>query len=159
MQPAPRANPLYAVTLTPHRAMGRAGLRRVVALAAGLAAIPGLIFFSLGAWPVVGFLGLEVLLLYWALSASLEAGKAFEEVTLWPDALCIRHVSAAGVATQTRFNPFFVRLALERDPEGRITAIRLRGRDGAIEIGAFLGPDDKARFASGFAPALSRARR
>lgn len=158
MQPAPKAHPLYAVTLTPHRALGETGIRWVVGVTAGFAAIPGLLFFAMGAWPVVGFLGLEVVLLYWALSTSLKSGRAFEEVTLWRDSLDIRHVAPSGAETRTSFNPFFVRLSLQKDTSGRITAIALTSRERALEVGAFLGPDDKARFASDFGPALSRAR-
>ena len=81
------ARPLFAATLTPHRSLSRAGLRYVVAGTAVAASIPGVIFFSLGAWPIVGFLGLDILAVWWALSASLRDGKRMEKVTLWPDEL------------------------------------------------------------------------
>ena len=50
---------------------------------ASMALLPGLIFYMLGAWPVVGFMGLDVVALYWALTWSFRDGKRSEEVTLW----------------------------------------------------------------------------
>lgn len=152
------ASPLFAALLTPYRSLGAMGIHLVVAAYAILAAIPGLYFFLTGAWPVVGFLGLDILLLWWALSASRRAGRAFEEVTLWPDKLEVRHVSARGKERRHDFNPFWVRLEVERDHEERVTRLILRNRAEALEIGAFLNPDDKASFAQVFGQELHRAR-
>jgi len=153
-----QARPLFAAKLTPHRSLSRRGFRIVVALVAVLASIPGMIFFSLGAWPIVGFLGLDVLLVWWALGASMKDGTQYEEVTLWPDQLELRQVSGRGKEQVQRFNPFFVRLVIDRDFNERTTALHLRTPEGDTEIGAFLGPDDKASFAKVFGTALKKAR-
>ncbi|GGA37588.1 DUF2244 domain-containing protein [Pelagibacterium lentulum] len=153
-----RNKPLFAALLTPHRAMNQRAIRWFIAFAAIMASVPGLIFFAMGAWPIVGFLGLDVLLLYWALSASRKSGKAFEEITLWPDTLELRQVSSQGRDRTISFNPFFVRFTAARDSEDRIVALHLVSRDRRTEIGRFLNADDKARFASLFAPALNRAK-
>ncbi|RUT30166.1 DUF2244 domain-containing protein [Arsenicitalea aurantiaca] len=153
-----QAEPIFAATLTPHNALSATGLRNVMIVFAGLAALPSLIFFQLGAWPILGFMGLDILLVWWALSASRRAGRRFEEVTLWSDALEIRQVSAAGAENHERFNPFYVRLVIERDYDERTTALRLRTRERELEIGAFLNPEDKASFAKVFGSALRKAR-
>ena len=153
-----QARPLFAATLTPHRSLSKRGYRYVIALACVLAPIPGIIFFSLGAWPIVGFLGLDVLAIGWALSASMKSGKQFEVVTLWPDELEVKQVSAKGKVELTRFNPFFVKLVIDRDFNERTTALHLRTRDADMVIGAFLNPDDKASFAKVFGSALKKAR-
>ena len=154
-----QARPLFAATLTPHRSLTRRGYRYVIAVACVLASIPGIVFFSLGAWPVIGFLGLDVLAIGWALSASMKSGKQYEEVTLWPDELEVKQVSAKGKVELTRFNPFFVKLVIDRDFNERTTALHLRTRDADMVIGAFLNPDDKASFAKVFGSALKKARR
>jgi len=153
-----QTDPLFAVQLSPHRAMNRQGIRWVIALTAVLAAIPGLTFYAMGAWPIMGFMGLDVLLLYWALSHSLRDGDAFEIVTLWPDRLHVRRVSARGRETEESFNPFFVRFVVDRDHEGKVTGLRITTREKQIEIGSFLNADDKARFAGMFGPELARAK-
>lgn len=153
-----QARPLFAATLTPNRSLGRRGLRVVIATLAVMASIPGMIFFSLGAWPIVGFLGLDVLLVWWAMSAALREGERLEEVTLWPDQLELRQVAPGGEEQLRRFNPFYVKLVIDRDFDERTTALHLRTRDDDIEIGAFLSSDDKASFAKVFGTALKKAR-
>lgn len=153
-----QARPLFAATLTPNRSLGRRGLRVVIATLAVMASILGMIFFSLGAWPIVGFLGLDVLLVWWAMSSSLREGQRLEQVTLWPDQLELRQVAPDGEEQLRRFNPFYVKLVIHRDFDERTTGLHLRTRDDDIEIGAFLTSDDKASFAKVFGTALKKAR-
>ena len=147
-------NPLFCAFLTPHRSLSQSGIHKVVALYAVLAAIPGIYFFIFGAWPVVGFLGLDALVLWWALSVSRKSGEAFEEVTLWRDTLEIRHVTAKGRERKHQFNPFWVRLRVEKDHDENVSRLALRNRQEELEIGSFLNPDDKASFATMFNRAL-----
>ena len=133
-------------------------MRWVVAAMAVGASIPGMIFFSLGAWPIVGFLGLDVLAVWWALAASRRDGRRFERVTLWPDELEVKRLSASGREELARFSPRATRLVIDRDFNERTTALRLRTADADVEIGAFLSPDDKASFAKAFGTALRKAR-
>ncbi|MDR3474248.1 MAG: DUF2244 domain-containing protein [Devosia sp.] len=153
-----QARPLFAARLTPHRSMSPRGIKIVCAMAASLLLLPGLIFYLLGAWPVVGFMGLDVAALYWALSYSLRDGRRFEQVTLWADRLEVRQVSPKGEERLDSFNPFFVRLVVERDIDEHTTGIRLRAADHDLVVGAFLNPDDKASFAQAFGTALRKAR-
>ena len=77
----PAAEPtLFSAIITPHRSLSGAGFVVVMALVGGLSFIGGLFFFWLGAWPVIGFLGLDVVLVYWAFRANYRAAAAFEEI-------------------------------------------------------------------------------
>ena len=58
-----------------------------MALIGGMSFAGGMFFFLLGAWPVIGFLGLDVLLVYWAFRANYRAAAAYEEVTVTPSEL------------------------------------------------------------------------
>lgn len=151
-------SPLFAAELTPHRSLGPRGLRLVIGLIAALAALPGLIFFMLGAWPVVGFMGLDVLAIAWALHASSRAGKRREQIRLWSDRLEVIAIDAKGAESLKGFNPRTVRLVIDRDFNERTTALKLRTAQGETEIGAFLAPDDRSSFAKAFGTALRRAR-
>ncbi len=153
-----QARPLFAAKLTPQRSLGTKGVRVAVAVAAVLASVPGIVFFSLGAWPIVGFVALDVMLIWWALSASLKDGKRYEQVTLWPDQLEVKQVDGAGKETLSRFNPHFVKLVVDRDFNERTTGLHLRTRDRDVLLGAFLNPDEKSSFAKAFGTALKRAR-
>jgi uncharacterized membrane protein len=153
-----RARPLFAARLTPHRSMSPRGVKIVCALAAALLFLPGLIFYLLGAWPVVGFMGLDVAALYWAMTFSLRDGKRAEQVTLWADRLELRRIAAKGEERVETYNPFYVRLAVDLDFDERTTAIRLKTPQGEVPVGIFLNPEDKASFARAFAAALKKAR-
>ncbi len=152
------ARPIFAATLTPNNSLGRNGLRVILVVAAIGAAVPAAIYFSLGAWPIVGFLGAGVLLLGWALAASMRDGRRLEKVTLWPDQLELARVAPGGKEELLRFSPYTVRLVIDRDFNERTTAVHLRTRDGDVEVGTFLNPDDKASFARALGTALRKAR-
>ena len=150
--------PLFAAELTPNRSLSRRGMHLVIGLVAALAALPGLIFFAMGAWPVVGFMGLDVLAIAWALHASMRASRRREQITLWPDRLELVVTDLKGAESVKGFNPKLVRLVIERDFNERATALKLRVPQGETEIGAFLAPDDRSSFAKVFGTALRKAR-
>lgn len=155
---ATQTDPLFRAELAPHRSLDRIGVRRVAALAAALALVPGTFFYVIGAWPVVGFMGLDVIALYWALTWSLGDRRIREEVALWRDRLLVSHLPRRGGMRRHRFNPFWVRFRVERDRFDRVTALALVSRGRRLEIGGFLGPEAKADFARDFTAALHRAR-
>jgi uncharacterized membrane protein len=150
--------PLFSARLTPHRSMSRKGMRRVMALTALLALIPGLFVFSFGAWPVVVFMALDIIAIAWAFHASLEDGKRRELVTVWSDRIELLATSPKGAETRTRFNPLHVKLIVERDYDEHTTALKLRTALGDTEIGDFLTGEEKASFARALGTALRKAR-
>ena len=58
--------PKFKQTLTiwPYRSLSKRGFAIVMAVLTSLAFCIGLGFFLLGAWPVIGFLGLEILVVW-----------------------------------------------------------------------------------------------
>jgi uncharacterized membrane protein len=153
-----QARPLFAARLTPNRSLGRRGYRIVIAILAVAVTVPAITFYSMGAWPIAGFMGLDVVLIAWAMRASLNDGKRYELVTLWRDQLELKQVDGKGKETLTRFNPAFVKLVIDRDYNERTTGLHLRTRDRDVVLGAFLNNDEKSSFAKAFGTALRRAR-
>lgn len=121
-------------------------------------AFTGLIFLSQGAWPVFGFFGLDVLLLYLAFRANYRAARAREEVSVSRTALDVRKVAASGRSVSYRFNPFGTRFAVTRHDEIGITAMSVESRDQRVAIGGFLNPDDRESFAKALGGALAQAK-
>ena len=64
----------------------------------------GIAFLSMGAWPVLGFFGLDVALIYWAFRANYRAGREFETVEVAPDKLTVTRSSADGESQEVRFS-------------------------------------------------------
>lgn len=151
--------PLFRAILRPHRSLSERGILVVTLLAGILALIPGLAFFLMGAWPIVGFMGLDVLLLYWALTWSKQGEKQYEEVGLWRDAIRIRKVDMKGRAKEIELNPFWVRLTTKLNAEDEVDSMHLIAKKQRIALGEFLNPADKTSFAHAFGQELSRAKR
>ena len=155
----PSEHRLLEVRLVPHRSLTHANfkvLMAVVALAGTASSLP---FILVGAWPVAGFLGLDVLLLYAAFRANFRAARAYEDVVVTPMELRLAKVSAKGVRREFHFHPAWVRLNREEHEEFGVQRLSLRSRGRSVEVAGFLGPDAKAEFASGLSQALNEARR
>ncbi|MEQ1769398.1 MAG: DUF2244 domain-containing protein [Devosia sp.] len=153
-----QAKPLFAATLTPHRSLSPQGKRIVIALVAALALVPGFVFYAAGAWPVVGFMGLDVLAIWLALTISMRSGRAQEVVSLWPGMLEVTKTDPKGRETVLQFEPFAVRFVIDRDYNERVTGLWLRQRDDRVPLGAFLSAEEKLSFSKAFGAALRQAR-
>src|SRR6476620_8609952 len=106
----PAAEPtLFSAIITPHRSLSGTGFLLVMSLIGVMGFCGGLFFFLLGAWPVIGFLGLDVLLVYWAFRANYRAAAAFEEVTVTASELRVRRVSHRGKVDEWSLNPLWTR--------------------------------------------------
>jgi uncharacterized membrane protein len=108
---------------------------------------------------VIGFLGLDVLLVYWAFRASYRSAAAYEQVTMTPSALTLRKVSPRGHVAEWTLNPVWVRLQQEAHDEFGIERLFLVSHGRRLPVGAFLGPEEKASFARALGAALGEARR
>lgn len=157
------ANPfdarIFEARLVPHRSLDRRGMYVVLASVGTATSLLSVPFFLMGAWPVIGFLGLDVLLLWLAFRANFRAARAYEDVTLTPVELEIAKVSPRGARREWRFNPLWVRLERVELEEFGIRELLLASRGHRLEIASFLGPAAKADFARDFSAALAEARR
>jgi len=150
---------IFSATLTPHRSLGRAGFLILMALFGGISFITGMLFLVIGAWPVLGFFGLDVLLLYWAFRLNYRHADAYEQVTVTPSTLKVRKVSHLGRAREWVLNPLWVRLDQIELEEFGIDRLFLISRGRKLTIASFLGPNEKASFAKELGNALSEVRR
>jgi uncharacterized membrane protein len=150
---------LFSATLAPHRSLGRAGFVVLMCVLAGASLTAGTAFMLMGAWPVTGFLGLDVLLVYIAFRANYRAARAFEQIHLTPNLLSVRQVSAGGRARESAFNPRWVRLETTGDELSGVTRVALISRGIPLVIGAFLPPLHKEQLSRALSAALALARR
>lgn len=155
----PVDRPIFQALLTPYRSLGRRGFRVMMSFFCLVSLVTGTLFLMNGAWPVVGFFGLDVLIVWWAFSASYRSAKAREEVLVTRTDCAIRKTSPKGDVQEAHHNPFFARFSVNRHEEIGITRMSVDSRNVSTEIGSFLNPDDKDSFAEAFQEALIRARR
>ena len=157
--PAPAADePFFRALLTPHRSLGRTGFLVLMgALVAGWV-FTGIVFLSQGAWPVFGFFGLDVLLVYIAFRLNYRAARAHEIVQVSRTDVDIRQVAPSGRMREHHFNPFWARFNVARHDEIGITSMVVEGQGRQVPIGSFLNPDDRDSFAKAFGQALATAK-
>jgi uncharacterized membrane protein len=150
---------LFSAVLTPYRSLGRTGFIVLMCLIGGISFLAGLVFFVAGAWPVMGFFGLDVLLIYIAFKISYRSAAAYEQVTMTPSTLTVRKVSHRGKVAEWTLNPVWVRLQREGHEEFGLQRLFLVSHGRRLPVATFLGPEEKANFASALSAALGEARR
>ena len=142
------------VVLTPHRSLGPRGFVIVLALLATISFVAGVIFVSIGAWPVFGFFGLDVALVYLAFRVNYREARAFETLTLTEDALTLRRVSAGGKERCVRLEPYWLRVEMDEPPEHGAPLI-LASRGERLSVGSFLSPEERLDLARALRAALA----
>jgi uncharacterized membrane protein len=150
---------LFEATLKPHRSLSRTGFIVVMAVLAGTSFAAGTAFLMMGAWPVFGFFGLDVALVWWAFRVNYRQARAYEDIRMTASRLCVRQVSAHGVARESDFNPRWVRLEATRDDDFGVTRVALVSRGVPLVIGAFLPTIHKEQLAHALGAALAVAKR
>ena len=155
----PATDPIYATRLTPYRSMTPQGCRWIIIAFCCVNVLASLPFVIHGAWQVMGFMGLDVLGLYIAFKISFRSADAYETVDVTPIELVFAKVSPRGQREVWRFNPSWVRLEQETHHEFGTERVALVSRGESVEIGAFLGPEQKAALARDLSGALAAARR
>jgi uncharacterized membrane protein len=150
--------PFFKALLTPHRSLGRTGFAVLMGALLFGWLVTGALFLSQGAWPVFGFFGLDVLLVYGAFKLNYRAAQAREEVSVSRTSLDIRKVAPSGKAESHRFNPFWARFSIARHDEIGITRMAVEAQGETVPIGGFLNPDDRESFATAFSRALATAK-
>jgi uncharacterized membrane protein len=150
---------IFSALITPHRSLSPKGFLIFMLCLGALSFISGMAFVLMGAWPVCGFFGFDVLLVYVAFRANYRAGRAYEEVIVTASELTVRRVNHRGAVREFTLNPLWVRLDRIVHEEFGIERLFLISRGRRFPIAAFLGPDEKASFARALTNALGEARR
>jgi uncharacterized membrane protein len=150
---------IFSAVLTPHRSLGPTGFLIFMLVLGGMSFASGIMFLIAGAWPVCGFFGLDVLLVYWAFRVNYRSAHAYEQVTVTASELTVRKVSHHGRVSEWTLNPVWVRLDRDVHEEFGIERLFLVSRGRKLPIGGFLGPAEKESFAQALGAALGEARR
>jgi uncharacterized membrane protein len=157
--PEPAEPELFSALLTPHRSLNRTGFLVLMAFLTAVSFAAGLTFLLMGAWPVFGFFGLDVLVVYWAFRINFRRAKATEEIRVTPSELRVRRVSHRGHVVEWALNPLWVQLDQKTHAEFGIEKLYLVSKGRRVSVANFLGSDEKASFAKALTAALQAAKR
>jgi len=151
--------PIFEVVITPHRSLGHAGFLVLMLTVGAISFIAGVVFWAIGAWPVFGFFGLDVALLYWAFRINYRRAAAYEVVTVTPIELKVRKVTHRGLVREWVLNPLWVTLDNVSHEAYGIERLFLVSGGKRLAVANYLGPDENASFAKALSNALSDAKR
>jgi uncharacterized membrane protein len=103
-------------------------------------------------------MGLDALAIYVAFRINFRGARAYETLDVTHLEIVIAKVGARGERREWRFNPAWVRLEQRVHEEFGAERVALVSRGESVEIGAFLGPEQKAELARDLGKAIATAR-
>jgi len=142
----------FAASLTPHRSLSPTGFRWLIrgAIAANL--VIGLPMYLLGAWPVLGFLGLDIWLLWWLFKRNYLDARRSETLLLTDRELIVNRVAPDGEREEHRLDAYWLRV---ESTEERLV---VTSRGSRAVIGRFLSPGERQDVAEQLQAALAAMR-
>src|SRR6202453_2966866 len=131
-QPQPE---LFSALLTPHRSLNRTGFLVLMGFLSAVSFAAGVAFWLMGAWPVFGFFGLDILAIYWAFRVNFRRARATEEISVTASELRVRRVSHRGQVAEWVLNPLWVRLDQKKHGETGVEKLYLVSRGRRVSVG------------------------
>ena len=147
----------FRAVLHAHRSLSPRGFLILMSALGVVSFIAGMVFLLIGAWPVFGFFGLDVLLVYIAFKLNYRSGRALELVELTPALLTVTRVDPAGQRRSYDFNPYWVRVLFSEAVDGR-TSLKLTSHGQEFEFARLLNDEERREFAVVLRNALVVAR-
>lgn len=147
----------FEAFIHPYRSLGPAGHRLLLGAVVAANALAAAVMLWLGAWPVLGFLGLDILAVYYALRASHAQARACERVAIDGDTLVVERVDAKGHRRAWHFPSYWVSVSFDDEADERGT-VTLRSHGRALVIGECLAPGERKSFADALRQALREAK-
>ncbi len=148
---------MFDAVLVPHRSLGPLGFLVLMIVVSAISFFAGLFFLLEGAWPVFGFFGLDVLLIYVAFRSSYRSAHLYETIRLTRSELSVERRLPGGHVHRWTFQPYWLRVQLEERPLSN-GALTLSSHGRAVAVGSFLSPGERSDLAKALRSALAAAR-
>ena len=152
------ARVFFDAILHPHRSLGRSGFRILMGAVILINLVVAGIFVANGAWPVVPFCGLDVLVLWLAFRVNYRSARLYERVRLTDADLTVQRVDWKKPERRWTFQPYWLRVTMD-DPPQHESQVTLSSHGKSVIVGSFLSPDERAEFARSLRDALATWRR
>ena len=151
-----RNSKVWQATLTPHRSLSRQGFYVLMGLVIAVNLVVAGMFVALGAWPIGGFAGLDVLLVWWAFRVNFADARRLERISITEHELVLDRLSEKHPPEQQRFVRRWVRVELEEDRERELVGslLLVSGRT-RVAVGEFLAPEERRTLAQALKSALA----
>ncbi len=144
------------ITSHPHRSLGPSGYRVLLGAVIAANVIGAVVFAIAGAWPISGFMGLDVLALYLAFRFSYAQARAFERISISSTSFTVERCDARGRSSMVSLPSYWARVNFEGDDTGGEITVRSHGK--SIPVGEHLPGPERHVFADTLKQALFEAR-
>lgn len=150
---------LMDATLRPNRSMTPGALAVLLGLTIGGIGVSMAVFLTLGAWPVVGFLGLDALVIWLAFHLHNRAAKQeWEQVRVTPHVVHVAARSRRRGEEHWVVSPAFARVDVH-EPAQHTARVELAAGRIRLQLGDFLSPPEREAFGAALQTAIAQARR
>lgn len=144
----------FEAVTSPRQSWDARGFRLVMTLLLLGSSVTTVAFWIMGAWPVAGFMGVEIIAVIALMLAHRRwSGRARERITLRDDSLRVEREDGRGRRETAALDVYWARVALLARP-GRISELRLSSRGRSVEVGRFLPEVEKLQLAEALTRAL-----
>ena len=148
----------FDAVLHPHRSLSARGFVILMSILCLISFAAGMAFVLMGAWPVFGFFGLDVLAIYVAFRINYRSGRWLETIRLTEDQLVVGQRDPQGHYKEWRFQPYWVRVhVVDRPPCDNDLVLTSHGQ--SLSVGAFLNGEERVDLAAALKDALARHQR
>lgn len=148
---------LFDAVLQPNTSLSPRGFLLLMVAIGAVSFVAGMAFMLMGAWPVLGFFGLDVALIYLAFKANYRWARMYETVRLTEDKLVVERISPSGKVQRWKFQPYWLKVDFDL-PVSHESQLVLSSHGKRLRIGAFLSPDERHEVADALRAALAKLR-
>lgn len=146
---------LYSLTLKPYRSLNKLGFFILMLILCIFSFVAGIMFIKIGAWPVFGFFGLDVLLVYICFKINFMSGKKFEVINLTKTNLIIEKYGPKKIEKIYKLNPNWIKIKI-LNVKNRASKVIIKSKNKSIVIGSFLRPQEKIEIVETLKKALKK---
>jgi uncharacterized membrane protein len=148
---------LFQAHLKSHSSLSPRAFRLVMLGVTLFSLTVGAVTFYAGAWPVFGFMGLDVALVYIVFRISYRRARVSEVLELDEHMLTVERIDEHGQSRSWRLQPAWLKVELA-EPILPQTPVILRSHGKSLAVGVFLHPEHRREVARDLRNALDRWR-
>ena len=152
------SSPVYFdATLTPNTALSPRAFLVVMGLVGLFSFVGGMMFLQLGAFPVIGWFGLDALAIWFAFRKNFQNLKQETRITVTAEQIALSHTQPGAEPREASLPTTFTRISLEH-PDRKPSELRLAHAQTTYVIGRFLTPGERKSLHDALKAAISNAR-
>jgi uncharacterized membrane protein len=140
-------------TSQPYRSLSPRGYKWLFRVVVGVNLIGAVVVAAIQAWPVLPFMGLDIVALYFAFRASYGQAHAFERISIDTSSLTVIRSDVQGHQQSISLPSYWAQVVFQGDGDGGTIKVRSHGHE--VEVGRFLPGPERELFADALRKALA----